>query len=477
MNQSKSQDVVIGGEKTPIPFEVVLNKKSARIRCNEILRFVPGRRAVFSGSWNEKKIVAKFYFKPVRYKKHVKRELEGNGLLEMARVPTASIIHSEFCTGMKAHLLIFEFIQASLSLEKIFKSDSHGASDKKHLLSLIRIIARLHEKGIIHNDLHPDNFLVKDDIIYALDGAAVEQKSNTPLKTNVSLENLSILLSQVDLSKNDLFYDLVGVYTNIRNFKNVDGIEDKLKKYIAISRKRLTGRYLEKIYRNSTKILCKKSFSSLILCRREYLTPAMICFLNNPDVAFENPDQSLLKAGNSATVIRHNIDGIELVIKRYNMKNIIHAVRRAFKKTRADISWRSAHLLMKNRINTSRPVAMIEKRFGPFRNKAFFICEYIRGEDARHYFPNSGTEDASYMGQSIIRLFTRLKSLMISHGDMKATNIIIRDEEPFLIDLDSMTLHKRKARFLRAHKKDVNRFLKNWRNYPEISNVFKKLHP
>lgn len=469
--------MIIGEKQFTLPFDLPLNKEGTTLECHEVLRFIPGRRAVFSGNWNGCKIVAKFFFKPFRYKTHVKKELEGNALLQKAGVPTVSIVHSEFCTGINAHLLIFKFISSSSNLEKIFKSRFHSKSDKQYLILLIQLIARMHETGILHNDLHPNNFLLKDEMIYALDGAAVEQISDTPLKKDVGLKNLSILLAQINITGNDLFYNLIEAYAERRNFKNVAGTAGKLEKLIAKNRKQMTDRYLKKIYRNSTQVVSRTSFSSSMLCRRKYYTPEMASFLKNPDVAFHDPGRSILKAGNSATVIRHNIDGIEIVVKRYNMKNSFHAMRRAFKKTRADISWRSAHLLIKNRINTSKPIAMKEKRFGPFRNKAFFVCEYIKGEDVRQYLLKAGVADASHMAEEIISLFTRLKSLMISHGDMKFSNIIIQNEEPFLIDLDSMAMHKLNARFFYAHKKDVNRFLKNWQDHPEILNMFNRLHP
>jgi len=334
----------------------------------------------------------------------------------------------------------------------------------------------MHEKGIIHNDLHPNNFLVKDDMIYALDGAAVKRISRSRIKTIPGLKNLSVLLCQVNRISDELLFDLVDVYAKTRDLKNIREATSTLQKFMAKSHQRMTNRYLKKIYRNSTEIISKKSFSSFMLCRRSYYTPEMASFLKNPDTAFHDSGKTILKAGNSATVIRYHIDGNDLVIKRYNMKNRRHALRRAFKKTRADISWRGAHLLMQNRINSSTPIAIMEIRFGPFRNKAYFICEYVKGKNVIDYFQNSKTEDIFKMAQSIIGVFLKFKSLMISHGDMKGTNMIIREGAPVLIDFDSMARHKMKTRFLHAHEKDVNRFLKNWQTNSDILKILKEIH-
>ncbi|MCP4673255.1 MAG: hypothetical protein GY857_18345 [Desulfobacula sp.] len=487
MGSLDAKDIVIGRKKFIIPFEQALTNDCNLLQCNELLRFIPGRRAVLSGLWQKKKIVAKFFFKPFRYKKHVKKEIMGNDLLKQAKIPTSKILYSGFCKELKSHILIFEFIDSSIKLGKIFEldpymdtnsqkvTDSKKITSEKYLVPLVRLIARIHQKGIIHNDLHPDNFLLKNDMIYALDGASLKKISARPLEKNISLENLSIILSQINIQSKNLLYDLALAYAESRKYRNINQVNDTLEKFIKKSHGLRTVKYLKKIYRSSTKIICKKSFSSFMLCHRKYYTPDMESFLQNPDIAFNQPGTSLLKAGNTATLALYKIDGHKLVVKRYNMKNRFHALRLAFKKSRADISWRSAHLLLKNRINTPKPIAVKEIRFGPFRNKAFFICEYIKGESARSFFCGTKTDGFQITAESIIKVLRQFKSLKISHGDMKATNIIIKDNTPFFIDLDSMNWYKSEFLFSHAWKKDINRFMKNWNNNLQIAGLFKAL--
>ncbi|MFO7885368.1 MAG: lipopolysaccharide kinase InaA family protein [Desulfobacteraceae bacterium] len=221
----------------------------------------------------------------------------------------------------------------------------------------------------------------------------------------------------------------------------------------------------------------KKSFNIFLLCKNDRYTPEMENFLKNPDTAFDIPDDLLLKNGNSATLVKTAINNKELVIKRYNMKTIAHALRRAFKKTRAWQSWHYAHLLQKIGIHTPYPVAMKEKRFGPFRNKAYFIFEFVQGSTAFDYFhdQNIDFKNKLIVAEKIIDMLNKLKDSKLSHGDMKATNIIINDDMPYLIDLDSMNHHKTQYLFKKARKKDINRFIKNWDDLPEIEKLFKQI--
>ncbi len=223
------------------------------------------------------------------------------------------------------------------------------------------------------------------------------------------------------------------------------------------------------------KLKKKKTFKHLTLCKQDKYTPEMKSFLEDPDIAFDILDDLLLKNGNSATLVQYKINDNDLVIKRYNMKTRAHALRRAFKESRADHSWQYAHILQKKGINTPNPIAMKEKRFGPFRNKAYFICEYVKGPTAFHFFHDTqiSYEKKSIIAAQIVSIFDKLKSSLIIHGDMKATNIIIHNNKPYLLDLDSMRIHKNKYMFMLAWQKDMKRFMRNWNDLPEINQLFK----
>ena len=54
----------------------------------------------------------------------------------------------------------------------------------------------------------------------------------------------------------------------------------------------------------------------------------------------------------------------------------------------------------------------------------------------------------------------------ISHGDMKATNFIFYEDKLLVLDLDAMKRHSNTKSFQRAIQKDLDRFMKNWRESP-----------
>ena len=65
-----------------------------------------------------------------------------------------------------------------------------------------------------------------------------------------------------------------------------------------------------------------------------------------------------------------------------------------------------------------------------------------------------------------------MQQYKISHGDMKASNLLWVDSELFFIDLDAARQHHSEASWRRANIRDRKRFLKNWRGIPELELLF-----
>lgn len=67
---------------------------------------------------------------------------------------------------------------------------------------------------------------------------------------------------------------------------------------------------------------------------------------------------------------------------------------------------------------------------------------------------------------AIASLFATLHRLRISHGDLKATNLLWHAGKVWLIDLDACIQHHSEAAYRKAWRRDRARLLRNW---PEAS--------
>jgi hypothetical protein len=115
-------------------------------------------------------------------------------------------------------------------------------------------------------------------------------------------------------------------------------------------------------------------------------------------------------------------------------------------------------------IATPRPIAIVEKRWGPFRQQAYFIYGFVAGTISSDIFTTRSTEqkDLAPAAEKIILLIKQMQDAKLSHGDLKTANFVFCDDKVFIIDLDAMQKHWLPFLHQRAKKKDIQRFLANW---------------
>ncbi len=171
-----------------------------------------------------------------------------------------------------------------------------------------------------------------------------------------------------------------------------------------------------------------------------------------------------------------NVGGLRLVVKRYNIKNAWHALKRCFRPSRAWKSWRNAHRLASLGIPTPRPIALVENRWGPLRSKAYFITEYIEAINLNHLLRPGNVEENNL--KDLIEQFVAMLQLFadasLSHGDFKATNFLVDAGQISITDLDAMREHRFRWLHRRAFRKDCKRLMKNWKGLPEIEKKFQE---
>lgn len=181
---------------------------------------------------------------------------------------------------------------------------------------------------------------------------------------------------------------------------------------------------------------------------------------------------TLLKDDRTTTVARHELDAEVVVIKRYNPRNYWHKIKRALRQTRADRCWRMSYLFAEAGLNVARPIMMFEERVGPFRQDAFFVNQMLDGEELLSALPKMDDRNRQLVKVELIKAFSAMKKALITHGDMKASNLIWRQDELFFIDLDAAQLHRNRVTWLQSSNKDRKRFLKNWKESPELMSLF-----
>lgn len=466
------------GRNINLPFCLALEGSSDRLSCKELLRVVPGRRAVCLGTWGGKPVIAKLFYRPLQINRHLRREAGGMRALSKAGIPSPDLLYTGKAVNTKIGVILLEYLHPAKNINEIL-NDIH-AKDKKLVFfrKLVLILAKMHQTGLRQRDLHLKNFMMNDNIIYSIDGSSIEKNiKGRSLKVGASINNLALLFVQLishdpSLEVDKLYYY---DYSNTRGWDVSPKIFQKLQGRIDYWEKQGSKRYLKKIFRESSDFILCKSFTKYVMCKRSHHTSNMESFLCNPDQILGEHQTLMLKKGNTTTVAKITMDNRNFVVKRYNIKGFWHGLRRCFMKTRAAHSWQNAHHLLTLGIKTPMPIALLEKRLGPFKKTAYFISEYVEAPHLWDFFKCSDDRQKLAIVHMIADIFRKFKLAKICYGDMKASNIIVHQQKPFMVDLDAMRVYENRWRFISAHKKDIKRFLKNWVDFPDTKNLFKEI--
>lgn len=455
------------------PFQLDLGNGEVLI-AEQVVRSVPKRRLVVFGVWKDKPIVAKLFFdKKAKHK--LQKDVAGIKILQTNRIPTPALYFQGRSKEKRIHVAILQRIFNAKNLADMWQARESTKSLLPLLKAVVIELATQHVFGVLQHDLHLKNFLLTKKTMFMLDGAAVESFPYL-LPKKVSMNNLALFLAQFGVGLEKFHELLFRHYAKSRGWLLKTGDILEFRAMIKKWNVERWQNYEKKIFRPCTDFSCIKGSYATGMYDKNFAADEFQAFLKNPDAIFLQETTQSLKEGRSATVIKATLDGREFVIKRYNMKNIWHFLRRCLRPTRAMQSWRLAQKLHLFGVATAKPIAYIEKRFMGFRGRSYYVSEFVSGEHAGNYFDRN-EHDQRKVETMVIRITSLLKNLAkleISHGDLKITNILINErEQPVLIDLDGTAEHMYLSSLRKAWRKEIKRFLLNFHNQPTVGDKFK----
>lgn len=168
----------------------------------------------------------------------------------------------------------------------------------------------------------------------------------------------------------------------------------------------------------------------------------------------ETPEVLTCKDSHSAAVCRailpHPGGPVPVIIKRPRARNWRRALARLWPPSRSTRGWRMGHALLHRDVATARPLAVLERRWGPFVRDSLLITEalpdavdleaYLRQQGARR----TAAEWYALKRDLCARLVAKLQRLQergFDHRDCKASNILVLASPPrklMWIDMDGL---------------------------------------
>lgn len=436
----------------------------------KVFRILPEKRVVALARWRGQRVLAKLFFARLRWPQHLQREIDGIRAIVAAGIATPALLETGKSVDGGTGVLLLQYIENSETVGQ--RWELAPPTEREILLrKVVTLIADCHGRGLLQKDIHLDNFLLSAEVLYLLDAAAVSVHTGEPHGVDGvrSLQNLALLFAQFPVH-NDA--QVPALYELYRRLRPHTALSPDLCVFSALLQQNRLARLrvvLDKLYRDTSAHVCIQKRDRFVVYRRALESPQLQEFLRAPDDFIARG--RLLKNGNSSTVALVQIAGRDYVLKRYNIKSFWHGLRRALRPSRAWVSWRNAHMLEMLGVATPQPLLMMERRCGALRREAYFLSEFVAGEDVLRYLAKEPINSAAW--ERVLAQFGQLFQVMrdyhIVHGDMKATNFISTADALIVLDLDAMHKAPDKERFRNAFGKDLQRFIANWQDKPECA--------
>ena len=437
------------GRHPALPFRVFL-VDGRELSMLRLLRVLPEKRIVGEAQLDGCRVLAKLFI-GTRGERHWRQECAGLAALAEAGVATPPLVAAVAMAG-GGYALMTAFLDRAESLAECWARVNRRAPGDAEALAVLApalsLLGRLHAAGLIQEDLHLGNFLRHDGSVFLVDGDAVRVLTHGQAVPRArDCANLAVLLAQLPPVWDRQMAALLPAYISGSGTSPPD--LPALAEQVARVRAWRLGDFLAKSVRDCTLFAVERSatrFSAVVRAQAEPLASLLAA----PDCAIDAG--SRLKDGGTTTVARVVAAGRVLLIKRYNLKGLRHAFGRL---------WREAHRLRFLGIATPEPLALIEERVGPLRRRAWLISEFCAGPSLLSHLA-ADREPPEDEATAILALFESMCRQRISHGDLKATNLLWDAGQVMVIDLDAVVQHRSGAAHARAWRRDRARLLRNW---------------
>lgn len=431
------------------------------------LRHLPGRRTVWQAKIGENKVLLKIYHKHAKQTRDAEAEWENALRLAAADLSVpAPLFYAENDQGEIA--VGFELIEGSQTLDHYL--DIIGDAEKV-LVQLFELHAHQHNNGCYQADDHLGNYLCKDGIIYMLDaGSCVFHDGWLPDEDR--LNNLAMLVANIPLPFRRYLEGALARYLELcKSGVEGESFAGELKAAIPAAIHTRLWKYYKKTRRSCTEFERENGYGKTWLACRDLPAELKSKLLDDPDQFFA--DKALLKDGNTCTVVEVNSDGKKYVLKRYNKKPLGYRLTHLLITPRALRSWTSGHVLNLFGIRTPRPLACLLLKSASLMDRAYLLMEKVSGVPLHEVEGGRITAAGSRIPAAFARRWRELNTISATHGDMKASNFIVDAQGHLaLIDLDGLKFDRSPREHERRRLKDMERFMRNWKDQPELADAF-----
>lgn len=189
----------------------------------------------------------------------------------------------------------------------------------------------------------------------------------------------------------------------------------------------------------------------------------------------QKDDDNILKLDEATMVLKLDSDLGHLVATLYKTSSFKQVITNTIHNNPAYNCWGFAHYLRNKGLGTPEPLAYIEEKKMGLSYRSWYVCRFDGGISCADYFLHapSFTPAMVTTASTIVDMFINLRECQLSHGKIKANNLLISSGMLSLIDLHCMQHHRVTDKAEQLWRLDINHFMDNWWERFDIEKQFR----
>tara|TARA_Y100001970_G_scaffold98563_1_gene123880 strand:+ start:27254 stop:28747 length:1494 start_codon:yes stop_codon:yes gene_type:complete len=371
--------------------------------------------------------------------------------------------------------IITKALKNSISLEESLKDGKFQALPVSTKIKIINQVAdicrKMHESGMNHRDLYLCHFHINEEMrleegIYIIDLHRAQIRKKVPRRW-LEKDIGGLLHSSLGYNFGEKeLYRFLEVYflmsTKELTIKNKDFLFRCINRAFSMYLKPKIQACSFKVSKNAENFGFIKKFysSSRAIYQKKYFTKDLELLILNLEKVMKSGKVIKKEAGHF--IIHTEFNNKRIYIKKYQIKNTFHYIRRLCFKTRALNAWQAIQWYRAAGIRTIEPLCIVEN-FNFLSSTSSYLVTY-QNKGSRLDKLQINDENGLKIASSIGSFFRRLSWIRFNHGDVKSSNFHYGDGKLTVFDLDIAKRYLTNFAFLRKRKKDIKRILKSFKS-------------
>ncbi len=389
-------------------------------------------------------------------------EWDAGRALEAAGVPTAVplAMAERRQVVLRDAALVQREIRDAIHLNAYVRAHFAGDGEEERrrralYTELARIIRRMHEAGLIHNDLHGGNVLVngppESPQLFIIDLHSLSRRKSASArwfdlaKLLHSLRTCSTPAERLEMCE---VYECEGEASALPT-KALRGNESARSRFARELESQLEGMERTRVKSRTARSLGRSSLYDITReggCRihhQRVLLPAEITrVLAAHRAECDDPDARLLKRSRQSRITRQTarIAGEErsLIVKEYVQGGVFDQLKNLFRDPRPLAAWKAGNGLRVRHFEAAETLALVRCGTGRILSHAYLLMEDL-GDGSRldlvalsqfaGELDAAGRADKHRLIEACADLMSRLHANGVYHSDMKAVNLFVRAGE------------------------------------------------